>query len=323
MPFAELAKRYKKAKCIPAEYDGERKVAGMRAWKSAIHETDRLVLYFGNQYIQTITYSDIEQYKLHLLRTDTRFKRKRTIADVNHHLRRLRIVLHFARRNRWIDENPFAFGDPLISAADEMPRDRPRQKGEEAKLLAACTGRRTHMCPIIICAIDTAMRYGEIMRIRRSDVDLEAGTILVRALNTKTNRARLVPISSRLDDELRMRLKKVPDDPEALVFGGIGSVKTAWRALCEKAKITGPRFHDLRHWATTDIVDALSSAGIAPLHGMKITGHTQERTFRRYLRTDEKLVQLAGNALNELRRVREESADEQIAEAESTSVMVH
>ena len=77
------------------------------------------------------------------------------------------------------------------------------------------------------------------------------------------------------------------------------------RSACTEAKIDDLFFHDLRHWATTDLVNALAAAVLAPQHAMKITGHTQEKTFRRYLRTDDEVVSAACEALDALRIVQE------------------
>jgi integrase len=81
--------------------------------------------------------------------------------------------------------------------------------------------------------------------------------------------------------------------------------KTSFASACVDAKIIGLHFHDLRHWAMTDMVNALAAAGLAPQHAMMITAHTQEKTFRRYLRTDDELVDSAREALDALRVAQE------------------
>jgi integrase len=102
-------------------------------------------------------------------------------------------------------------------------------------------------------------------------------------------------------------------NPEALVFGGIKSdaVTHLFAKVCRAAGISDLHFHDLRHWATTDIVNALTAAGIAPQHAMAITGHSQEKTFRRYLRTDNSTVKAAGAALDALKTAKSNAKREQ------------
>jgi integrase len=89
--------------------------------------------------------------------------------------------------------NPFDAGDQLISIADERHRERIISEAEEARLLAACCHpQRLHLRPIIICALYTGMRQGEILKLRWSDVDLATRKITVQSMNTKTLRARQI-----------------------------------------------------------------------------------------------------------------------------------
>jgi integrase len=56
---------------------------------------------------------------------------------------------------------------------------------EGARLLAACEGPRAHLRPILICALDTGMRRGELFSLVWEDVDFEDWLITVKAFNTK------------------------------------------------------------------------------------------------------------------------------------------
>jgi integrase len=58
-------------------------------------------------------------------------------------------------------------GDSLISVADERKRERIITRDEELRLLSACDDRwRRHLRPIVICALDTGMRRGEILSLK-------------------------------------------------------------------------------------------------------------------------------------------------------------
>jgi integrase len=77
-------------------------------------------------------------------------------------------------------------GDPLISVADERKRERIIIRDEELRLLDACDNRyRSHLRPILICALDTGMRRGEILSLKWSDVDFDERVLTIRAFNTR------------------------------------------------------------------------------------------------------------------------------------------
>lgn len=333
MKFRQLAAEYKKRKLIPAEYHGERKVAGLRSLKPAQVNLESLIEYFGGKRISTIRHDDVEQYKLTRLNEPTRrdvarherelktnskadLRATRTIASVNRELELLRAVMRFAQRQGWLSRSPFETGAPVISKADEVRRERVLTHDEERRLLDACGERmkvyncrrgkkivqitvqdkgerRAHLRPLIIAALDTAMRHGELLKLRWSDVNLDAREILIRAMNTKTARARVVAMTPRLHAELKTLKATAPPDPEGLVFGVTDSVKRSFAAACKVAGIDGFRFHDCRHTAITRMVQA----GLPPMEVMKISGHTQMTTFARYVNPNSHSVRRAADAL--------------------------
>jgi integrase len=95
-------------------------------------------------------------------------------------------MLNIALREGWIVRNPFLGSDTLISPADEHRRVRVLSRDEEALLLDACDENRTTLKGIIVCALDTGMRRGEIFSLRWKDVDLKNRRINIQAMNTKT-----------------------------------------------------------------------------------------------------------------------------------------
>ncbi len=178
MKFSTLAEHFKKAKVFaPVVKDG-RKVAGLRSHASAASRIKILVAHFGNLRIKAITHAAIEKYKLQRLETERRKAIKKTeaekeqppetlkIATVNRELQQLRTMFNCAKRQGWLARNPFETGEQLIVIAHEDARDRVLSREEEEKLLAACLDTRAHLRPIVICALDTAMRCGEILKLR-------------------------------------------------------------------------------------------------------------------------------------------------------------
>ena len=192
-------------------------------------------------------------------------------------------------------QNPFAMGEPLVSIADEKKRERILTREEEMRLLEACNDpRRVHLRPIVICALDTGMRQGEIFSLRWRDVDLDKGTITVAAFNTKTMRARTISLTVRLARELEAIAARAPQQPDDLVFGITDNVKRSFDTVRRAAGIEDVRFHDLRHTAATRLVSAhipLSEVG-------RVLGHTQANTTYRYVNANIETARLAAAALD-------------------------
>src|SRR6185503_4527598 len=87
----------------------------------------------------------------------------------------------------------------LISIAHEAKRQVVLTAEDEKRLLEACsTGQRRHLNAMIIAAIDTGCRQGELRRLRWSDVDFQANTLSVTSYKGKTVSRRIVPITDRL-----------------------------------------------------------------------------------------------------------------------------
>jgi len=111
MTFADLVARFKEKRLIDPVFIGERKVAGYKHKDKLESRIDRLAEYFGEQLLSQITLAQIEDYKLYLIKTPTRFEKQRSVYDVNHQLRTLRLLLNFAKKSRWLKESPMRVPD--------------------------------------------------------------------------------------------------------------------------------------------------------------------------------------------------------------------
>jgi integrase len=237
-------------------------------------------------------------------------------------------MLNFAVQNELLTSSPFKKGPPLISKADEKRRDRVLTPAEEFRLLAVCTepvnveyerkgkkiiatyeNRRDLLRAIVIAALDTGLRKNELLTLRWSDVDLDSRLISILAFNSKTARPRTVGITARLSEELQRIRERTAPAPVNLVFDvrdklgrSLGdNLGRHFRAACVDAAIEGLSFHDLRHTATTRMVQA----GLPAPMIMKITGHSQMATFQRYVNPDGHSVQNVADVLSAFNRQNE------------------
>jgi integrase len=296
--FDELADYFKDRYIKPAEYADGRKIAGMRSHVSLFYLLEPLKEHFGKAKLRNITHGMIEAYKIKRLQTITQYKKPRTIAAVNRELALLRRMFVIAHREGWILKNPFVAGDTLISLADERKRERIITLEEEDRLLAVCIGGRAHIRAILICALETAMRRGEIFTLTWRDVDLENRMIHIQAFHTKTLSARDVAITQRLYAEL-VRLYELSDkEPDTRIFGIESNIKRSWTAVRKLTGLEDVRLHDLRHTAITRWIQQ----GVPRELAGKLAGHTQAQTTMRYIHADKLTAKAAAAALDDMRK---------------------
>ncbi len=139
-------------------------------------------------------------------------------------------MFNFAIENDWLVKNPFHKKKGVISKAAENERDRVLTHKEEKRLLANCTGKRSHIKPITICALDTGMRRGEIFKMEWKHVNFETGEIYIPETNTKTQTERTLGMTSRLKKELENLWESSPKVLDMTVFGIKSTIKNAFFA---------------------------------------------------------------------------------------------
>lgn len=295
--FRELAEWYSKRYLVPAEYRDGRQVKGRRSYSSQIYLLRAIVAYFGGYKLRSISHGELETFKEHRLGVRTK-KGLRTIASVNRELMMIRAMLRKAQKEGWLLRSPFEEHDSLIRMSDERRRERTLSYAEETRLLAACSDRtRQHLRPILVCALATAMRLGEILKLSWPDVDFASHEIRVISTNTKTLSERRVPITDPLMAELE-RLRALARPDADLVFGTKSNVKRSFKTACEMAEIPhggihGLTFHCLRHTAGTRMVkQGMELAEIA-----RILGHSDIKTTYRYISADSDVMDKARKAL--------------------------
>ncbi len=305
MTFAELADHYKKKYLKEPEYVNGRKIEGLRSLNSVVSRWTVIKDYFGKKKLRSITHGDIVRFRATRLKTPTVRNKPRSITSVNRELEVLRKMLNIALREGWIIRNPFVRGDVLISKSDEQKRERILTREEEERLFSACTGKKEHLRPILICAIDTGMRRGEILKLKWEDIDFQEGVIIIQAFNTKTLKDRQVAMTQRLSNELKRLYGESPKEPTLLVFGITDNVKKAFDSARRIAGLPDVRFHDLRHTHATRLVQhhiPLSEVG-------RILGHNQPSTTYRYVNANVETAKRAAAVLDEFNRERSEEVE--------------
>jgi len=192
--------------------------------------------------------------------------------------------------------------NPVSSIRKPAPhpgRNRRLVGDEEKQLLKVCDGHSNPMLGWIVrVALYTGMRAGEISTLRRNQVDLKKRTVTLN--ETKNGSVRTVPLSRSATTILQSALSNPirPFDTDMIFFGEPGrdgarrpyDFKAEWHRKLKKAKITGLRFHDLRHEAVSRLVEA----GLGDQEVAAISGHKSMQMLRRYthLRAEDLVARL-------------------------------
>jgi len=156
---------------------------------------------------------------------------------------------------------------------------------EEAQgLVSVCD---EHLKPIVVTALHTGCRRGEILKLTWEQVDLNHGFITLT--DTKNGDGRELPI----DGTLRETLNKLPrrfvetdgkkelvhylfHDPDTLK--PYASVKRSFGTALKQAGITGFRFHDLRHTFASQLI----MSGVDLTTVKELLGHKDIKMTLRY-----------------------------------------
>jgi integrase len=220
------------------------------------HHRDRAKMFlpfFSEMPIGQITRNDIARYRKHRHDEHRRKQEKEdqkrlSETTINRDIEVIRHLLFWAADEGFITANPIA----RIRMVRERGQRRPVMSvADEMKLLEACS---KHLRQIVIMALDTGMRRGELLNQLIGDVDFERNLLSVTHSKTAEGEHRLVPMTSRVRALLDERREL-----SGLIFSNAGkpirSLKTGWAAALRRAGLPRTRFHDLRHTFNSRLVE--------------------------------------------------------------------
>lgn len=154
-------------------------------------------------------------------------------------------------------------------------RERRLSVDEESKLLLQLQTktRNPWIKPVVLFAIETGMRRGEILSLTWSNVDLNKR--VARLVDTKNGEGRSVPLTLKAT----ALLQALPRSIDGRVFATTAeAVKLAFTRAVERAGIDDLHFHDLRHEA----VSRLFEKGLNVMEVASISGHKTLQMLKRY-----------------------------------------
>lgn len=243
---------------------------------SAQKHEQRFIRTFTQGPFSSCPLADIDGERLTAELQEWRTQREWGANYIRLHLAFLSFLFSVARKEWGMPEliNPV----PLVRRPRlSKGRDRRLVDDEESRLLRECESINPELADIVRFAIETAMRQGEILSMTWEHVHLDRHTVfLPRTKDPKVVESRTVPLSEKAEQcLLRQRARSKTD----LVWNYLPEgLRTVYPRAVRRAGITGLTFHDLRHEATSRLVEK----GLPIMTLQAITGHKSMQMLKRY-----------------------------------------
>ncbi len=260
----ELIDRYIE-EVIPTKKSGQVQIQQLRRWKEQLGD---------------LRLSELSPDRILAARHEIAKASERTSnGTINRYQAALSHVLAVAEKTYgWIEINPIRRVPKL-----KEPQGRVRYLSDEEReaLLTACAeSSNPFLLPIVLIALTTGMRRGEIEGLTWGDIDWKEDRILIE--ETKSGQRRSAPLLPFAKEALA-EIRPENPDPKSLAFPGRSGrrpieIKKAWYAALRQAGIEDFRFHDLRHTAASYL--AMDGASVPEIAA--VLGHQSHQMAARY-----------------------------------------
>ena len=197
-------------------------------------------------------------------------------ATINRYKAAISVVFSYACREYGLLNNPVK---NIRSKRENNERIRFLSEEERTRLFEACRDSQwSKLYLLVLMAITTGARKGELLNLKFSDLDFVRKTAYV--LTSKNGQPRVLPLT----DEVINELNKFKHQEPRLIFNS--ELKTnkpmcfnkQWKKALIGAEINNFRFHDLRH----SCASLLAQSGASLLEIADVLGHKQIQVTKRY-----------------------------------------
>lgn len=219
--------------------------------------------------LSVLTTADFAAYRDRRLTCVSATTLARQLAPLSH-------MFNIAKRE-WelpLRNNPLS---DLRTGAEGNRRERRLRIGELERLVSASKATRNRLIlPIILFALETAMRRGELISMLWTSVNLACCSVVIPKAKNGDSRSIPLTVSAKkiLANLQRSGSNVFPITPVAL--------RLAWDRLVARAGLLDLHFHDLRHEA----ISRLFEKGLTIPEVASISGHRDIRMLLRYAHAD-------------------------------------
>jgi integrase len=262
-----------------------------RAYPQKAVLINQLVGIFGNHPLRYFSTKMLEQYQTE------RIQKGNKPATVNRHLATIKHMFTKAVDWEYVEEEALKRIRKVKQLEENNRRLRYLSREECQTLIASCD---THLKPLVIIAVNTGMREGEIFNLRwDKHIDLQHGFILLD--KTKNGERREIPINEMVRTTLQGVVRRL--DIPYVFFNPktqkpYRRVQNSFKTALRKAGIKDFRFHDLRHTFASHLV----MVGVDLTTVSRLLGHKDLTMTLRYAHLapshNVKALDLLDNALN-------------------------
>ncbi|MBA4143312.1 MAG: site-specific integrase [Nitrosospira sp.] len=234
----------------------------------------------GQNALADVTPSLVAQYRDKLAGGITTRGKRRSPATVNRYMAALSVAFTIAVKEwGWLEESPMR---KVSKPRESRGRVRFLSDDERQRLLKTCReSSNAYLYPVVVLALSTGMRQGEIMGLTWDVIDLQKGRAILH--ETKNGERRPVAITGHAL-ELLKELNKVRRIDSKLLFPSKEKaqkpidLRSPWETAVKKAELEDFHFHDLRHTAASYF--AMNGASLAEI--AEILGHKTLQMVKRY-----------------------------------------
>jgi integrase len=250
--------------------------------KNASNSEQHLVWWkskLGAYALSDVTPALIVKCRNDLLATTTRRGTRMANATVVRYMASLSHAFSLAVKDwQWIDDSPLR---KVTKPREPRGRERFLSDNERDALLQACRASTSRfLYTVVVLALSTGMRRGEIMALRWPQIDLVNGRILL--FETKNDTSRSVPLAGRALAMMSDLAKVRRIESDLVFYSEVGDqpvdLTKPWTTALEKAKVPNFRFHDLRHSAAS----YLAMNGATTIEIAAVLGHKTLQMVKRY-----------------------------------------
>jgi len=208
----------------------------------------------------------------------SRIKQNKSKATVNRDVTDLIAAMNKAVKWELMPYNPLK---GLTRFKENDPNIRYLLADEEKALRSVLASKSdyAYIRPLIIVALNTGMRKGELLSLTWSQVNIPEKRITLLSQLTKSQKTRYIPMNSEVVEVLQEWRNYSRGDYVFHNNGNkIGSVKKAYKTVLKQAGIKNFRFHDLRHTFASKLV----MMGVDLNTVRELLGHQNIETTLRY-----------------------------------------